>query len=115
MKRSIHLPYAIAESLIYAYVAVELENEGPVQIASRWPRVLEVLRLRDDSSREVYEEVTVSVTATMFDMLELLRSPQFRDARHLMHERGHLQQSICMLRGSEWDSIDEFITQEVKP
>lgn len=115
MNRSIHLPYAIAESLIYAYIAAELENKSPGEIASRWPRVLEVLRLRDDSSREVYEEVTVSVEATMFDMLELLRSPQFRDSRSLMHNRGHLQQAICMLHGSEWGSIDEFIAQEVKP
>ena len=115
MKTSTHSPLVIAESLIYAYLAAELENKSPSEIASRWPRVLEVLRVRDDSSREVYEEVTVSVEATLADMLKLLRSPQFRDSRSLMYNRGHLQQPICMLRRSEWDTIDEFIAQEVKP
>lgn len=115
MKTSTHSPFVIAESLIYAYLAAELENKSPSEIASRWPRVLEVLRMRDDASREVYEEVTVSLEATLADMLELLRSSQFKDSLGLMEKRGHLQQAGCMLRGSEWDSIDQFIAQEVKP
>ena len=45
MKTSTHSPFVIAESLIYAYLAAELENKSPSEIASRWPRVLEVLRV----------------------------------------------------------------------
>jgi len=115
VKTSTHSPFVIAESLIYAYLAAELECKSASEIARRWPRVLELLRMRDDASREVYEEVTVSAEATLADMLEVLRSPQFKDSRSLMYNRGHLQQPICMLRGSQWDTIDEFIAQEVQP